>query len=306
MRQTHSRAASHIAAQLQEKKGASAGAGLRAQSPPKCPLWTLPESSSVGQGPGVGMLQWSQSRSCEGQGCPHREGRCHWGLGGSRGSQGWARGWAHGDPYPFRLVPHLQAEAGKVERRASHMQREARREETKREREKGRRGQTLVLSVHGCPGARGQSQTSFPASVPAHHQSPRATRRQGSTCRVTKQERQGRCLPLGINAGFHESWRKLQTPFLQGAWPISSTHRAGVPTQGEVSIPPHPEAKPLLALQSQEDTLSPLNLLAQGTPHRLGVGTSWPSPAAVWGSERGPQEQLLLQHSTWSGNNHTN
>lgn len=246
------------------------------------------------------MLQWSQTRSCEGPWLSPEGCEVSLGLGGSRGSQGWARGWAEGDPYPFRLVPHLQAEAGKVERRASHMQREARREETKREKRRGGEERTEVspdtsvcLSMPVLePGDRARPH-SQPITNPWEPQGARAAL-------AGLQNRKGNdaASPWDKPAGFHESWRQLQTLFLQGAWPISSTHRAGVPTQGEVSIPPHPEAKALLGLHSQEGT-------DRGHPTGR-EWTSWPSPAAVWGAERGPQEQPLLQHSTWSGNTHTN
>lgn len=56
--------------------------------------------------------------------------------------QGQRLGGTRVEPYPFRLIPHLQAEAGRVKRTGSHMQREKPAEKTetdKRERERGKR-----------------------------------------------------------------------------------------------------------------------------------------------------------------------
>lgn len=48
-------------------------------------------------------------------------------------------GGARVEPYPFRLIPHLQAEAGRVKRTGSHMQREKPEKKTEtRERGKER------------------------------------------------------------------------------------------------------------------------------------------------------------------------
>lgn len=43
------------------------------------------------------------------------------------------------EPYPFRLIPHLQAEAGGVKRTGSHMQREKPGKKTET-RERGKEG----------------------------------------------------------------------------------------------------------------------------------------------------------------------
>lgn len=43
------------------------------------------------------------------------------------------------EPYPFRLIPHLQAEAGRVKRTGSHMQREKPGKKTERQEREGKR-----------------------------------------------------------------------------------------------------------------------------------------------------------------------
>lgn len=193
-----------------------------------------------------------------------------------------------------------------MERRASHMQREARREETKRERREGEEGTEVSPDTSVClsmavlePKDRARPQCQ-PIINPCEPQGARA-----ALAGLQNRKGSGAPSPWDKSAGFHESWRKLQTA-PSGSLAHLQHPQGRCSHTGRVSILPHPKAKTLLGLHSQEDTLSPLDLLAQGTPHRLGVGTSWPSPAVVWGSERGPQEQPLLQHSTWSGNIHIN
>lgn len=51
----------------------------------------------------------------------------------SQEEQGRRLGDARVEPYPFRLIPHLQAEAGRVKRTGSHMQREKPGRKTQRE-----------------------------------------------------------------------------------------------------------------------------------------------------------------------------
>lgn len=80
----------------------------------------------------------------------------------SQEEQGRRLGDTRVEPYPFRLIPHLQAEAGRVKRTGSHMHREKQRRKTqrerqeRRERERKKRLVTAALSkmslVQGCAG----------------------------------------------------------------------------------------------------------------------------------------------------------
>lgn len=51
------------------------------------------------------------------------------------------------EPYPFRLIPHLQAEAGRVKRTGSHMQREKPGKKTQRDKKERERGRKLVIAA---------------------------------------------------------------------------------------------------------------------------------------------------------------
>lgn len=81
--------------------------------------------------------------------------------------------WHRVEPYPFRLIPHLPAEAGRVKRTGSHMQRESQEEDTERQ-DREERGGRLVTAVppnptgpvRDCSGLRG-AQVSMMGSPPA-------------------------------------------------------------------------------------------------------------------------------------------
>lgn len=179
-------------------KGHQQGQGWGHGRPQNVPSGHSLEAAAWGsKGLEPGRSSSPRAGAVRGHGCPQRELRCPWGLGGAGTARGGHRAGQRGIHTPSDSSP-ISKQKQRC-REEPHAERSQERRDKKRE-EKGRRGQRLVLthlsvclSVRGCPGARGQSHTSFPA----HHQSLGATRSQSSTRRVTKQERQRRCLPSG-------------------------------------------------------------------------------------------------------------
>lgn len=208
------------------------------------------------------------------------------------------------------------------------MQRQARREETKTERqEKGRRGERLVLphcqpvhlSVRGCPGASGQSTTGV--SCP-HAQCWPVTK----PCKPSKEPGQhlgdhgpgkaaGRGTavlpPLG-----HLHWllrvvEKTPNSFPSGS-PDHRRHpwgRQSQPGRGFHPSSPCSQTASQFTFPGGQVVTSRHRRHPVKAPRRLGAGTSRPSPAAAWGTSPfhaavgfrgGPRKRRHPRSTAWT------